>query len=297
MLVMLGLLLAGGCARYPNIDKTPLTPKSYVELEGYLRGHRPELDLFRLAGPFTVDRRDNLALPLPDAEVVEADLFVPAHADRTPLVVFLHGYGNSKDSHAYQALHVASWGMHALTLQLSPNGPWVANGKILARVVDLIQRRPELLGARVDTGRIILVGHSFGGAAVGIALAEKARAVGGILLDPAGEAGDLPAYLQRVVAPVLVLGADERVSVAVNRDYFYYFIRGNVMEVSIADAVHEDAQFPAEDAHTTEALQITFAAAIASASYSLALTRGFNYAWSSFKDDLANGKLIKARRK
>lgn len=291
------LLLLSGCARMPNIEKTTLRPKSLGELEEYVLNSRPALDVFRRSGPFEVERRDDLDIRLSDTESIAADLFVPVHADSAPLVVFLHGYGNSKDAHAYQAMHVASWGLFGLTLQLPAEGPWIANGRTLARIIDFIHRHPQTFGLRVDVNRMILVGHSYGGTAVAVALGEKARVAGGVLLDPAGVGSSLPAYLSRISLPVLVLGADERVSKANNREYFFRFIRSSVAEVSIADASHEDAQFPADGAQTTEALQISFAAAITSASFSLVLTRRFDHAWASFRDDLNNGKLINGRKK
>lgn len=291
------LLVVGGCARMPNIDKTFLRPKSLGELEGYVLRNKPALDLFRASGPFDVERRDDRVIPLTDSERIEADLFIAGHAEAAPLVIFLHGHGNTKTSHGYQAMHVASWGMHGMTLQLPAEGPWIANGRTLARIVEFIQQQPDYLGARIDAARIILVGHSFGGTAVAIALAEKARVSGAILLDPAGSGRDLPNYLRRIAAPVLVLGADERVSAARNRDYFFRFIRNGVAEVSITDASHEDAQFPADGAQTTEALQITFASAITSAAFSLSLTRRLDHVWGSFQDDFNNGKLLKGSKK
>jgi pimeloyl-ACP methyl ester carboxylesterase len=295
--LILLLLVISGCARMPNIEKTLLRPKTFNELERYVLVNRPALDLFRLSGPFDVERHENREIRLSDAERIDADLFVAGHAEPAPLVIFLHGHASAKEFHAYQAMHVASWGMHALTLQLPGQGPWAVNGKTLADVVDFIHHRPETIGAHIDRHKIMLVGHSFGGAAAAIALAGKARAAGAILLDPAAEDASLPGYLQRIDVPVLVLGADERVSSAVNRDFFFTYVRRDVIEVSIADASHEDAQFPSDGAHTTEALQISFAGAITAASFSLALTRRFEHAWDSFQDDLNNGKLVKGRRK
>jgi pimeloyl-ACP methyl ester carboxylesterase len=296
-LTILLLLLISGCARMPHVEKTQLKAKSLSELEAYVLKDKPALDLFRFSGPFDVTRQDDREIRLSETERIAADLFIAGHAESAPLLIFVHGHGNSKESHAYQATHAASWGLHALTLQLAAEGPWVDNGNTLARMVEFIQRRPGALGIRFDERRIILVGHSFGGSAVAIALAQKARAVGGVLLDPAGSDTDLPGYLRRIDSPVLVLGADERVSVTMNRDYFFRFIRGGVAELSITDASHEDAQLAGWGANTTEALQITFAAAITSASFSLALTRGFDQAWSSFKDDFSSGKLFNGRKK
>jgi pimeloyl-ACP methyl ester carboxylesterase len=296
MLIIL-LLLISGCARMPNLEKTTLKPKSLGELEGYVLNNKPALDLFRLSGPFEVERQDDREILLSGTQRIVADLFMAVHAEKAPLLIFLHGHGASREAHAYQALHAASWGLHGLTVQLPAEGPWVDNGKTLARIVEHIHRRPEALSARIDVSRIILVGHSFGGVAVAVALAEKARVTGGILLDPAGESSEVPGYLLRIDTPVLVLGADERVSAAVNRDFFFRFIRGRVAELSITDASHEDAQFPAEGGNTTEAVQITFAAAITSASFSLALTRRFEQAWASFQEDFRNGKFIRGRNK
>ena len=103
----------------------------------------------------------------------------------------------------------------------------------------------------------------------------------------------------------MVLGADEEISAAFDRDYFYRFIRGGISEVSIKDAVHEDAQYPAEiplqlfggDSSATEALQITFVSALTSAAFSLASTGKFDYAWTSFGDAIKNGRIFNAKKK
>ena len=194
-------------------------------------------------------------------------------------------------------MHLASWGMHSLALQLPNNGPWVANGKTLAKIVRFIYRWPEIVDGRIDISKIILVGHSFGGAAVAVALAEGAPASGGILLDPATVSKSLPVYLGKINAPLMILGADEHVSQAINRDYFYRFVRGGIAEVSIKDATHEDAQYPADTAQATEDLQITFVSALTSSAFSLSATGKFDYAWASFRDGFANGKLINAKKK
>jgi pimeloyl-ACP methyl ester carboxylesterase len=202
-------------------------------------------------------------------------------------------------------MHLASWGMHGMALQLPNQGPWVANGKTLASLVRAIQRSPQIVSGRIDPSRIILVGHSFGATAVSAALGEGAPALGGILLDPAGIGRELPGLLKRVHAPVIVIGADEDIWPTRNRGYFFRFIPGGVGEVSIRDAVHEDAQYPAE--HTlrmfhdrpmaTEEAQISFVSALTAAAFSLAATGGIDYAWSSFDDGVRSGMFFNARRK
>jgi hypothetical protein len=65
----------------------------------------------------------------------------------------------------------------------------------------------------------------------------------------------------------------------------------------VKGAVHEDGQFPADGGDTSEARQITFAGALTSAAISLALTGGLDYAWESFRGELANGTLLRPRAK
>lgn len=305
LLVAVWLAMASGCMRPYGPAQTPIKPKTVAELEEYLRNDRPELDQFKLGGPFAVAAHKEHELRLSSAAHFKADLFSPTPADKAPLVIFVHGYESSKEAHANQAMHVASWGMHALTLQLSKTGPWIGNGRTLARIVALIHRSPELLDSRIDTSRIVLVGHSFGAVSVSVALAEGAPAVGAVLLDPAAAARDVPKYLQRITKPVMVLGADDALAPARNRDWFYRFVRSGIAEVSIRGAVHEDAQYPSEfalqhfglDPDTTEEMQITFAGALTAAAYGVAATGALDYAWGSYGAALKNGKLFNAKRK
>ena len=299
------LLLVSGCARQPSTGVTNLKPKTLPELQQYLLNHRADLDQFRLRGPYEVVTKKDFQFSLSTAERIEADLYLSAAAEKAPLIIFLHGQDNSKEDHAYQAMHVTTWGMHSLALHLPNNGPWVANGKTLARIVELIYRRPEIIDKRIDVNKIILIGHSFGGSAVAIAVAEGAPAAGGILLDPAGIGRDLPRYLNQITKPVMLIGADEQVSQTRNRDFFYRFIRSGISEVSIKDAVHEDAEYPAElqiqlfsiEPSATESLQITFVSALTSAAFSLATTGKFDYAWTSYGDAIKNGSMINAKKK
>jgi pimeloyl-ACP methyl ester carboxylesterase len=281
----------------PDLGTTSLTPPTLAALQGHLLASKADLDQFRLRGPFAVTADANHEIRLSSTERIDADLFLAAPAEKAPLVIFLHGYASTKQSHTYQAMHVASWGMHSLAIQLPNAGPWNSNGKTLARIVNLIHRSPEIIDARVDVSKIILVGHSFGGTSVAVALAEGARAAGGILLDPAGVGRDLPGFLRKISAPVILLGADENVSVARNREYFYRYIPGKVSEVSIKGASHEDAQYPSQFAQTTEELQISFMSALTAAAMSLAATGKLDYAWASYGGAVANGKIINAKTK
>jgi pimeloyl-ACP methyl ester carboxylesterase len=302
LLALLFLALAGGCARLPVTGVTPLNPANSIELREYLLNNKADVDLFRLRGPFEVATHKDHELRLSATGRITADLYLSAPAEKAPLVILLHGHDNSKEDHAYQALHLATWGIHSLAVQLPNKGPWVDNGRALARIVTFIRRRPELIDRRIDVDRIILAGHSFGAAAVAIALAEGAPAAGGILLDPAGTGKDLPGFLRRIARPVMMLGADERLSPVRDRGDFFVHIRKGIAEISITDATHDDAQFPLEssqdpDSTATEKLQITFVSALTAAALSLAYTGKLDYAWKSFADGLASGKFSNAMRK
>lgn len=306
-LLLIALLAAlAGCSRQiPTTGITPLKAANPAELQKYLLAHKPELELFRLRGPFRVTPLKDVAIRLPSNGSVNADLYLCAAAEKVPLVIVLHGHGNSKDDHVFQALHVATWGMHAMTIDLPNQGPWIANGRTLKRVVDAIRQAPETVGSNVDVQRIILVGHSFGATAVAAALGEGAAVSGAILLDPAGIGRQLPALLKKVHVPVMLIGADEEIWPTRNRDYFYRFVPGGVAEISIRDSVHEDAQYPTDrplrrsegGPIATEESQITFVSALTAAAFSLASTGTFDYAWTSFGDVFKNGRFFNARKK
>lgn len=307
LLFVVWLVLAGGCARLPDTRVTPIPfkPATLGDLQEYLFNHKADLEQFRLRGPFEVTMQRDLVLRLSSTERIRVNLFLASPAEKAPLVIFLHGHDSSKEAHAYQAIHAASWGMHSLTVQLPKKGPWDRNGRMLKKIVDTIFNSPEIIDRRIDVNKIILVGHSFGGYAVTVALAEGARAAGGILLDPAVVGNKKPTFLQKINKPVMLLGADENVSAVRHRNYFFHYIRSGIAEISIKDASHEDAQYPSEfalqnfgfDPETTEALQITFASAITSVAFSLSTTRTFDYAWKSFGDVFENGKFYNAKKK
>jgi pimeloyl-ACP methyl ester carboxylesterase len=304
LLITALVAVIGGCARMPSTTVTTIRAATPADLQAQLLGSKPDLDQFRQRGPFAVDVREDVEIVLSAKERATADLYLASPKEKAPLVILMHGYDNSKADHAYQAMHLATWGMHSLAVQLPNRARWQGNGRSLASLVGIIQRRPELLDSRIDTSRIILAGHSFGGISVSIALAEGAPAMGAVLLDPAGIGKELPGYLRKINKPLMVIGADPQVSTTRERHNFYRFVRSGVAEVSIKDAVHEDAQFSMNSggllslgSDATEEMQITFVSALTSSAFSLAATGKFDYAWTSFRGGIENGKLIGAKRK
>lgn len=297
------LALAAGCARLPATGVTPLKAKTSSNLREQVLAQKPDVDLFRPRGPFEVITHADRELRLSDTERIDTDLYLAAPAGKAPLVILLHGYGNSKDDHAYQAMHLATWGIHSLAVTLPNKGPWLENSRKLARIAARIRSRPDVLDKRIDGERIILAGHSFGAASVAMALAAGAPAAGGILLDPAGTGKGLPAHLRKVARPVMVIGADARVSPVRDRDWFYEYIRRDVVQISIVDAHHEDAEFRLEltlldsESNATEEHQITFVSALTAAAFSLGHTGSFDFAWTSFRNGIVSGRFFDALRK
>jgi pimeloyl-ACP methyl ester carboxylesterase len=295
-----------GCARrFPATEVTPIKAANPAELQRYLLSHKPDIAQFRLRGPFAVIERRDLEIPVSPDLTVEADLYLCAAASRGPLVIVLHGYDNSKEDHAFQAMHLASWGMHGIAINLPKHGPWIANGRNLAALVEALQRTPQLVDNRIDVDKIILVGHSFGATAVAAALGEGARALGGVLLDPAGIGRQLPQLLRRITVPVMVIGADEDIWPTRNRGQFYRFIPAAVGEISIRDTLHQDAQYPSQytlrafqdQPDDSEEAQIAFVSALTASAFGLAATGSLDYAWTSFENGLKKGILFNARRK
>jgi acetyl esterase/lipase len=298
LLIAAALVIAflGGCAKKPPTGLTDLKARSYGELERYLLSQPADTDTFKVRGPFTVDTKENHQLQLPAGERITGDLYLAEHGNKAPLVVLLHGYGNSKADHGYQAMHLATWGLHALALDLPKQGPWAKNGRILAEVTELLQKNPALLDRNIDGSKILLVGHSFGGSSAAIALGQGAPVLGGVLLDPAIADGDVRGALARIKKPVILIGADEYVSEAVGRGYFYYYIRNGIIEVSIRDAEHEDATFSMEMTGITGE-QLTFISTLTAAAFSLAATGKSDYAWAGFNKAFREGTIINPKKK
>ena len=295
-----------GCARrFPAVEVTAIKAANPAELQSYLLSRKPDVAQFRMRGPFAVVERRDMEITLPSGATLEADFYLCGAARKAPLVIVLHGQDNSKEDHAFQAMHLASWGIDAMSVDLPNRGPWIANGRTLAKLVDAIHRRPQLFDDRVDTDKIILVGHSFGATAVAAALGEGAPALGGVLLDPAGIGRGLSQLLKQITVPVMVIGADEEIWPTRNRGQFYRFIPAGVGEISIRDTVHEDAQYPnqhtlrafEDDPEDTEEAQITFVSALTASAFGLTATGDIDYAWNSFENGLKNGIFFNARRK
>lgn len=116
---------------------------------------------------------------------VPARLYLPAHAGgaaSTPLIIFSHGIGGSRDGYSYLGRYFAANGYASLHVQHvgSDRQVWFGNplllasrlsgaaqeGEALSRVQDMKFALDQLLaspdGAKVDSRRIVAAGHSYG---------------------------------------------------------------------------------------------------------------------------------------
>lgn len=113
---------------------------------------------------------------------VPVRLYLPQVPRRLPLVVFSHGIGGSRRGYSWLGQHLAAHGVAALHLQHvgSDRQVWTGNvfnivGRLqdaaqdqeaIARALDLRFALDTLLtgewAARVDAGRIVAAGHSYG---------------------------------------------------------------------------------------------------------------------------------------
>ena len=59
-------------------------------------------------------------------ERVYADVYLSSAPENAAVVLLVHGYDSSKEAHANQAMHVASWGMHAVAVHSGAGFPGYA---------------------------------------------------------------------------------------------------------------------------------------------------------------------------
>jgi dienelactone hydrolase len=306
-LALLGTLWIGtGCQSVQKRDAAfAAPPTSFTELERALLKAPVTLDHFDRPGPFKYHVRTNVALQISPREVVVADLAIPDHAANAPLVIISHGNHSRKEAHRYQAERLASFGMYAMTVQLPNSDHWLENGATLAKLGKRLPLIEKELGpdARVDP--LIMAGHSFGGSAVTVAAAKGAPVRGLILLDPALVADVVKSYARQVHVPVMLLGADAKVFRARHRASFFANIGGEMGEVSVRGATHDDAQGPSMfavstfglDPFTSPVKQEWFSAAITASAFSIAATGGLDYIWKIVRQEVADGDLKQVRRR
>jgi pimeloyl-ACP methyl ester carboxylesterase len=280
-------------------------PVSYPEMVRMLAKEPPHLSTFEHVGPFETRTQANLALDLGDGEVLSADLVAPKGGIEAPVAIFVHGNHSQKEAHRYQAARLASFGIYALSVQVPSRGQWIENGRLIERLARALRERPALVHQYADTRNIVLIGHSFGGSAVTVAASRGAPVKGLVLLDPAVYSAEVMKAMRKVRQPVMLLGADFDVFHSRKRRLFYQHIGGEMGELSVVGATHDDAQNPSMQALSTYGLdpytsrehQELFTAAIAATVLSLTSTGKLDNAWTAFADAVEHGDFKDPRRR
>lgn len=271
----------------------------YAKIRESRLAGRGDLEGFGALGPVGVTLERNATVTLPGGAQLVFDNLIPKSASPTPLIVLVHGNRSRKEAHRRQAELLASHGMHAVAVDVPNRSRWLANGRLIRALVDRVRQAPRLLGGHIDPARIVLVGHSFGGSAVTLAAAQGAKVKGLILLDPAVFSTAVERAMATVEQPVLVIGADRDVFRARKRGQFFRRLGGDVLELSVAGATHDDAQHPSMyalttigiDPFTSTARQGFFAATLAAGAFSLAATGTLDYVREALEPELARGIL------
>lgn len=298
-------VLSQGCASrsgrpdYPDFS-------NFNDLKPWVFARRPDVKLFRKKGPFGHRIYRNMTIRLTRNEQIELDYYISRHKQRAPLVIFQHGNLASKSVHENQAKHIASWGMHAIVVSQPNEDRWIKNGHMLAKLVRLLYVWPHLLDNHFDPKNIIAVGHSFGGSAIAIAAGSRAPLKGVVFLDPALVNSKVKHYLKQIHIPAVLLGADTSVFRSRRRKYFYNLVPGNIVEISVRGATHNDAQSPnlfsilqtiGLEQKPTQSRQLQFKAAIVASAFGLASTGKNTFTWAALQPGIERGRLIRPRRK
>ena len=304
-LLYLTIYLLAGC----TTTKTFIFPSAKTPVADFYRNilsMRPDLENLAEIGPFKVQEVRDFTIRINTKEELYSDVFFAQHNDKAPLVIIQHGNLGSKEYHREQAIRLASWGSHVLTLKQVNERKWAHNGYNLAKLVILLQRWPDLLDSKFDPEKIILAGHSFGGSAIGIAAGTGISVRGLIFLDPAVYNTQVGTFLSKIRAPSFILAADRRVFSSRHRATFFGRIPRNVAEISIKGATHNDAQYPNQfswsqtfgiDHRPDMSKQNLFAAAMVSLVMSYTISNSWDQAWPILKADMDKGNLFEPKKK
>lgn len=280
--------------------------KNFAEFRDMVTQQVNDTELFQRPGPFSVEKREDFEIRVSKEELINTDLYLSRHESKAPLVIIQHGNGGLKDYHEEQARLLASWGFHVLVLQQPNVKRWVKNGKVLADLTVLLKTWPTLLDSEFDPDNIILAGHSFGGSAIAIAASAGAPVKGLIFLDPAMVNTKIREHLKSINKPAIILGADEEVFTSRRRKQFFASLSKEVLEVSVKDATHNDAQYPDEFEvgklfgfadWTSPERQSRFAGALVASAFSLSANGKTAFIWKAIQPEIKRGTLIQARRK
>ena len=277
-----------------------------TSLEAISFSNQTTFDTFKKVGPYSYEVEENFSIRVSRDEVVSTDVFLVKSNEKRPLLIFQHGNKAHKGVHKEQAKRAASWGFNVLTVEQPNVKRWITNGKVLGSLTKLIYSWPQLLNNNFDRENIVLVGHSFGGSAASIAAGSGAPVKGIILLDPALVSKKVIPFLRKIKSDVVLLGADRKVFKSRRRNKFYRNIKKNMIEVSIKDSTHNDAQYPnlfslkqtlGLEHATNIKRQNTFTSAIITAAFSMTKGNSLSFFYKEMKKKRREGTLSFMRNK
>ena len=296
------LLLSFSCATARENRTTAAAAKSIHENIVLLA---PELSKFMGNGPFAIEEQNDREVTLTLSEKVAVDYFSPVTSDKAPLVIICHGNFSGKGAHRSQARMLATWGFNVVTFEVPNRDQWLQNGQRLNTFINFLYNSPKFLGAAVDVERMIVVGHSFGGSASTLAISMGAPVVGAVLLDPAVVHKNVVKAMRNANAPIALLGSDKKLFQARGRSSFFKNVRGEMLEVSVTGAVHDDAQGPSMfsrsslgvDPFTSLDNQATFRSLLTASVISLSSSGTLDFAASVIKKESRKGLISEFARR
>ncbi len=298
------MVLTTACATSQRVvEKTMLSGPVHSKIIAL----EPELTRFSGKGPFFVTEKIGRELSVDIDNTMVIDHFYAESPDKLPVVLITHGNYSSRNAHNAQARLLASWGFHVVVSDLPNRNQWLENSKRLKNLAELLYRLPGVLGPNADNSRMILVGHSFGGSASIVAASRGAPVMGVVLLDPALVHKQVINDMKSLDLPVVLLGADKSVFTSRGRDRFWKNIGGEIVEISVPSATHDDAQGPSMfarsalgvDPFTSKGNQKIFRSVLTVAVLGIATSGTLDFPFSIFEREEQSGVLtdVKFRSK
>lgn len=254
-------------------------------------------------GPHGLRHYQDISVSLTKKESILIDIIIPLNtATKTPVAIFVHGTHSDKEAHVNQAKFLASWGFHAVLVDLPVKKVWRQNGRRVATLIHFLRSWPQLIGTNVDLQKVILVGHSFGGSAITIA-ASLVDVSGLIWLDPAVAHPQVKKVMGQIQVPGILIGADPKIYKARGRKSFYHLYGGEFIEITLPETDHDDAQSPTMieiwfgfDPFSTREKQKLIERLIVKGAFSIALNKGTRLFWRAIKKELKD-RVIKSPKR
>jgi dienelactone hydrolase len=186
--------------------------------------------------------RESLRVQL-SAGAVEVDVYLPAAAEPTPLVIVAHGFSRSRRNMAGWGQQLAAAGYLAVVPDLPSRSDHAGNGRSLTELRQYLLE-DAAWRVRIDPARIGLLGFSAGGLSSLVSAAQAPAVAIWVGLDPVDRGGLAVRAAEQFRGDAVVITAEPSACNA----------RGNAHEILAAlprhthfhvdGAVHVDAEWP-----------------------------------------------------